>query len=122
MAETVMIETSVVNTLKGQLPHGIVFGGVPHTAFEIRLPMIRDNVTVLSQHANLKPLEVSLGVMAEAIVSLGEIPKKELTLDFLLQNLTEADFDVLNEAFEALKKKRQAWAHSLNTTMPPVSS
>lgn len=110
------------NTLKGQLTCGVLFEDKLHTDFEIRLPLMKDNIRAIDLHGDKSTLAVSVAVMAEAIVSLGSIPKEKITLELLEEGLVEDDFDILNEAFKTLKKKRAAWAKRLNTTKLPESS
>ncbi len=112
----------IENTLKGQLMYGVLFEDKLHTDFEIRLPLMKDNIRAVERYGDKSTLAVSVAVMAEAIVSLGSIPKEKITLELLEDGLVEDDFDILNEAFKTLKKKRIAWAKNLNTIMPPESS
>lgn len=108
--------------LKGQLECGVFFDGKHHVDFEIRLPLMKDNIRVASLYPGESALALSVAVMAQAIVSLGDIPKEKITFELLAEELVEDDFDILNEAFNTLKKKRVSRVKSLSITTPQESS
>ena len=47
-----------------------------------------------------------VALLAEVIESLGTLSKDDITVDFLLDNLTEEDLDILDAELAGLKKKR----------------
>ncbi|MDB0571449.1 hypothetical protein LBW59_11780 [Ralstonia solanacearum] len=102
-------------THAGQLRVGVMFNGVRHVEFEVRAPVIEDQLQALvavgqGEGEGGSPLirnaRMELAMLAQQLVRLGDIPTEEVTLDFLLGSLPPEDFDALFEASEKAKKKR----------------
>lgn len=113
------------STLKGQLKYGLIYEGKAHTDFEIRLPLVKDTLAVLSKYKNIdaadlpegdKDFAVSVEIMMRCLLSLGSIPKEVLTYEYLLNGMVDEDFDVFSAAFNELKKKRQDAVLASNIT------
>lgn len=107
-------------TLKSKLQYGLEYNGVVHTDFEIRLPLVKDTLAVVSKYNGLDNVEnrefaISVEVMIRCL-TVDNIPKEVLTYDFLIDNLVDEDFDLLNNTFDELKKKYRVSAVSSNTT------
>jgi hypothetical protein len=104
----------MIRTEKGQLLDGIPFGDVLHREFELRLPVLADTGQALDDAEDrfgtvegfAADAFYRAAVMSSALVSLGDIPKDELTAELLYGNLTSDDYDVLQQAREKLKAKR----------------
>lgn len=103
-----------VKTEKGKLLDGILFNGTLHVDFEIRLPVLADTGQALddaeerfgSVEGFASDAFYRAAVMASTLKSLGNIPADDLTAELLYNNLTPDDYDVLNEARNQLKAKR----------------
>lgn len=92
--------------MMNSLKYGIEYAGVLHYDFELRLPMVADNIAVLQQEGAGSNLRVRIALFARCLLSLGSIPQEAITTDLLAEGLVDDDFDVLSEAEAALKKKR----------------
>ena len=114
---------------KPRLVYGIEFDGVIHRAFDVRLPVVKDTIAALtdtqdacgeteSPAANMR---YRVAVMASALVSLGDVPKAEITPTLLLDGLVDTDLDIINAAIADAKKKRLAAVNSL-PDIEPLSS
>ncbi|WP_228723140.1 hypothetical protein [Limnobaculum xujianqingii] len=114
---------------KPKLVYGVEFGGVIHRVFDVRLPVIKDTIAALtdtqdacgeteSPAANMR---YRVAVMASALVSLGNIPKEDITPTLLLDGLVDTDLDIINAAIADAKKKRLAAVNSL-PDIEPLSS
>lgn len=101
-------------TENGTLSAGIWFGGEYHRQFEIRLPVMRDTSAALveteDEYGTIDGYEANtfyrLNVLARALIQLGTIPETEVTTALLLDELSEDDYDALQEAVARLKVKR----------------
>ncbi|PVX80055.1 hypothetical protein [Paraburkholderia unamae] len=106
----------------GTLTFGIEYEGAVHTDFEIRLPMIGDNIAALEEVGADAPLKLHAAMLARTIVHVGTIPAEVMTYDFLSKNLVDDDFDVLAAAEKDLKKKRKALNQPSRDTASPLPS
>lgn len=105
----------MIKTEKGKLLDGVIFEGVLHCDFEIRLPVLADTGQALDDAEErfgttdgfASDAFYRAAVMARTLKSLGGIPKEELTAELLYDNLTNDDYEVLHKARERLKEKRK---------------
>jgi len=138
MSENADIVTAQVSadtgmTVSGSLPLGIVVDGVRHCKFVLRLASVDDNFYALEQVGVeagddlVGPLSnamrIGLAMFSRQLLSLGGIPLERIDYAFLRQHLAPTDYDVLWEANESLKKKRNALPEYEATSGPsPLSS
>ncbi|EKN3985974.1 TPA: hypothetical protein ACV965_004412 [Yersinia enterocolitica] len=118
-------------TEQGLLVFGVAVGDVIHREFSIRLPVVKDTITALtdtqdSQGTTEGPaaqLYYKVAIIASALISLGNIPKEDITTELLLNELTDDDFDIIDAHIAAVKKKRLPASNSLpDTDLLPSSS
>lgn len=118
-------------TEQGLLVFGVAVGEVIHREFSIRLPVVKDTITALtdtqdSQGTTEGPaaqLYYKVAIIASALISLGNIPKEDITTELLLNELTDDDFDIIDAHIAAIKKKRLPASNSLpDTDLLPSSS
>lgn len=109
-------------TEKGQLIYGIEFDGKLHFDFEVRLPMVRDNIAAIEFTDGRSGMRVSTAMYAIILLSLGAIPKEKITYQLLSEGLVDEDFDAVSEAVDRLKKKRMQANPALKTSESPDSS
>ncbi|WP_024302221.1 hypothetical protein [Pseudogulbenkiania sp. MAI-1] len=96
-------------THKDQLLYGVEYpagSGQLHYHFELRLPMVGDNIAAIEEHGIGSNLKLNTAMLAHCLVKLGDIPREAITYELLEQYLVDDDFDVLTEARDQLKKKR----------------
>lgn len=91
-----------METISGTLPLGVEQAGETHREFTLRERLMRDEI-----HAYGVPGAVEndalfgVAVLTGQVLSLGSIPKEEITTDLLL-DLRPDDFKALAEARDAL--------------------
>ncbi len=106
-------------TQADSLKFGVEYQGETHYDFDLRLPMVADNIAVLQEVGVTSNMAVRTALFARCLVKLGSIPQEAITYEFLSSNLVDDDFDVLVKAEGDLKKKRmRASPPSLNTDSP----
>jgi len=91
---------------KNHLSFGVEFDGKLHHEFELRLPMIGDNVEALNIAKRDSVLDTNVALLARCLTRLGDIPKEAISYELLNSNLVDDDYDVLWGALADLKKKR----------------
>lgn len=109
---------------KGFLVYGVAVGDVIHREFSIRLPVVKDTITALtdtqgSQGTTDGPaaqLYYKVALIASALISLGSLAKDDITTELLLNELTDDDFDIIDAHIAAIKKKRLPVKSSLPDT------
>lgn len=113
-------------TQKDQLLYGVEYpagSGQLHYDFELRLPMVGDNIAAIEEMGIGSNLKLNTAMLARCLVKLGDIPREAITYELLDQHLVDDDYDVLAEARDALKKKRmRPKPTSLTSDSPPYSS
>ncbi|EEQ05881.1 MULTISPECIES: hypothetical protein [Yersinia] len=118
-------------TEQGLLVFGVAVGEVIHREFSIRLPVVKDTITALtdtqdSQGTTEGPaaqLYYKVAIIASALISLGNLAKEDITTELLLNELTDDDFDIIDAHIAAIKKKRLPTNSSLpDTDLLPSSS
>lgn len=110
-------------TQTDKLLYGVEVDGVVHTDFEMRLPMIGDNIAAIEEMGVGSNLRLHVGIMARSLVKLGTLAPEQITATLLMEKLVDEDFDVLDAAEKALKKKRkESNQPSLDTGSPSSSS
>lgn len=109
-------------THTGKLTYGVEVDGVVHTDFELRLPMIADNIEAIEELGPTSNLKLHLAIMARALVRLGNLPSDQITYKLLSSNLVDDDFDVLAAAERDLKKKRKESNQPSADTGSPLPS
>lgn len=118
-----------VNTEKGKLLDGVPFGDTHHFEFEIRLATMNVTGQALEdaedKYGSIQGFAADTfyrtAVLAGELVSLGSIPKEDITAELLHDNLTEDDYAVLQEAVEKLKAKRNGGNPGSPVTDSPSS-
>lgn len=103
----------------GRLTIGVVHNGFRHCDFTLRLATVEDNFYALEQvgldtdeaaqeltTAVSRSMRVNLAMFSQQLLTLGGIPQDQISYAMLRQNLAPADYDVLWDKNEALKKKR----------------
>ncbi|HDL6635039.1 TPA: hypothetical protein PXJ53_003302 [Yersinia enterocolitica] len=111
-------------TEQGLLVFGVAVGEVIHREFSIRLPVVKDTITALtdtqdSQGTTEGPaaqLYYKVAIIASALISLGNLAKEDITTELLLNELTDDDFDIIDAHIAAIKKKRLSAKSSLPDT------
>ena len=109
-------------TQSDKLVYGVEYEGTIHFDFELRIPMVADNIAALEEVGPQSNLKVNTAMYARCITKLGAIPLETITYEFLSKNLVDDDYDVLHNAIGELKKKRQALSQPSPTTDSPLSS
>jgi len=109
-------------TQSDKLVYGVEYEGTIHCDFELRIPMVADNIAALEEVGPQSNLRVNTAMYARCITKLGTIPLDSITYEFLSKNLVDDDYDVLHNAVDELKKKRQALNPPSPTTALPSSS
>lgn len=92
-------------TTTDKLKYGITVDGVVHTDFEMRCPVIGDNIAAVEAVGTSSNLRVQVAMMSRTLVKLGTLSPDQITFDLLSNNLVDDDFDVLTRAERELKKK-----------------
>ena len=98
----------------GQLLYGVPHGDTIHYDYTVTLPVMRHTVKALASTMEALGetdtpaayVHYRVALLAEVIESLGTLSKDDITVDFLLDNLTEEDLDILDAELAGLKKKR----------------
>lgn len=118
-------------TEQGLLVFGVAVGDVIHREFSIRLPVVKDTITALTDTQGYQgttegpaaQLYYKVAIIASALISLGNMPKEDITTELLLNELTDDDFDIIDAHIAAIKKKRLPANSSLpDTDLLPSSS
>ncbi|HDL8284784.1 TPA: hypothetical protein PXQ99_001556 [Yersinia enterocolitica] len=118
-------------TEQGFLVFGVAVGDVIHREFSIRMPVVKDTITALtdtqeSQGTTDGPaaqLYYKVALIASALISLGNLAKEDITTELLLNELTDDDFDIIDAHIAAIKKKRLPVKSSLpDTDLSPSPS
>ncbi|CAG9412069.1 MULTISPECIES: hypothetical protein [Providencia] len=97
------------------LVDGIDHGGKRHLEFSVKIPVMRDVYDALDETEEVcgsadskgADLYYRMALTKRALTQLGDIPQDDITTDFLLDNLTSLDYDVIDEAIKHAKKKRR---------------
>jgi hypothetical protein len=100
-------------TEKGTLPVGVEYNSETHREFEIREQLVSDSVSIFDDPVQGVKAEkniqyANLCITAKMIVSIGSIPKAEITPE-LLMNLLQSDFNEISLAEVRLKAKRESF-------------
>lgn len=98
-------------TEKGTLPVGIKYNGEIHTKFEIREQLVCDGINIydnpeLASRAEKNNAFMGLCILTSQIVSLGTIPKENITVELLL-NMPQSNLNELNSASKRLEERRK---------------
>lgn len=116
-------------TERDQLLYGIEFKGELHYDVEMRIVTIQDNIEAIEEVGAQSGMRITDSMLRRAIVSVGAIPKEELTLDLLRAELVDEDYDVLTDLQDRIKKKRRraksgspAIGSSSSSSAPSVSA
>jgi hypothetical protein len=89
-------------TEKGTLPVGVEYEGKTHKDFEIREQIVADSINVFDNpdhaaRAGKNALFANLCVTANMLLSIGTIPKEEITPD-LLMGMFQEDLNAISQA------------------------
>lgn len=95
---------------------GIDHNGKRHLNFAVKIPVMRDVYDALdeteeacgSTETKGADLYYRMALTKRALTLLGDISLEDITTDFLLDNLTSMDYDVIDSAIDDAKKKRRA--------------
>lgn len=98
--------------VKTRLDYGLEYEGRLHSDFELRLPMVADNVAAVDAvtAAGLDPMRsmyAQVALFACCLTRLGDIPKEAITFELLNSQLVDEDYDILEAALADLRKKRR---------------
>lgn len=88
----------------GTLPVGLDFAGKTHKDFKLRPAKVRDTIEATGEVGADNNLKFMLAILSRQLVSLGDIPKANITSE-LLAELYDVDLAELHEAQETLEKK-----------------
>lgn len=88
----------------GTLPVGLEYAGKTHKEFKLRPAKVRDTIDATAEAGTDNNLKFMLAILARQLVSLGDIPKANITSE-LLTDLYDVDLAELHEAQETLEKK-----------------
>lgn len=103
-------------TVKGQLVCGVEREGAQHRDFELRAATIADAITSIEKAGpGASHLKLRIFKAAEQMVSLGSLPKDEITGEFLL-SLPEDDVEPIYNAQDELEKKRKGLSNPSSPT------
>lgn len=99
---------------KHSLLYGVKVGDKVHFDFQVRMPVVRDTIEALSltyekfgtTEGAAAATYYRVAVIAQAITSLGDLTEDEITVDLLLNELNDDDFDFIDAQIESIKKKR----------------
>jgi phage FluMu protein gp41 len=91
-------------TTKGVLSIGLDFAGKTHADFEMRAPKVKDTIESIAAAGPSNNLKFMLEMYSRQLVTLGDIPKENLTAE-LLSDLYDVDLAVIQEASQNLEKK-----------------
>ncbi|KTT63620.1 hypothetical protein NS383_19025 [Pseudomonas oryzihabitans] len=92
-------------TITRELVVGVYFAGIRHKRFTLRTGMAGDFIAAQEEHPNGPMQLITLEVYRQQLLSLGEIPKDQLTTQLLRENLAEADLAIIADADAELEKK-----------------
>jgi hypothetical protein len=100
-------------TEKGTLPVGVEYEGKTHKDFEIREQIVADSINVFDNPAQgAKAREnapyANLCVTANMLLSIGTIPKEDITADLLMGMLQE-DLNAISLAEVGLAAQRESF-------------
>lgn len=90
-------------TATATLPLGVFYENRLHKTIKMRLFLVSDNLENTETNNYLKLLQM----YTTTIVSLGEIPKEQLTFDFFKNNMPSKELDTLIVLQTEIKKKRE---------------
>ncbi len=88
----------------GTLPIGFTVDGVVHKDFELRRPILGDNIDAIDEIGSDNQLALSAAIMARQLVKLGSLPKDKITTA-LLRSADLDDWNALDLAATELTKK-----------------
>lgn len=92
-------------TAKDSLLYGVEYKGQRHYDFEMRLPTVDDNIAAVEQaEGPASGLRLEAVMYSRALLSLGSIPKEEITPK-VVGALAPEDLDILAAAVQDIKKK-----------------
>lgn len=96
-------------TEKGQLPVGVEYNGKTHKEFAMRPQKVRDSVEALEdQRAAKNDAYFGICIIAKQIEKLGDVPKKEITPELLL-DMYDEDIKAVYAAKERLAEKLKSF-------------
>jgi hypothetical protein len=90
------------STVSGYLGQGVLYENKIHRAFTLRMQVVKDTLELTQDESYARTVEA----YARTLVSLGDIPKEKITFDFLAENISDQDIDILYAAEKFLLKKR----------------
>jgi hypothetical protein len=93
-------------TETGTLTFGVMYNGVIHRDFEIRLQTVGDEIDVGDEiGSDVVDVNFTVHLLALTLLRLGSIPKEDITPDLLRGALVYEDYNtLLRAAFNAKKK------------------
>lgn len=97
---------------KHSLLFGVKAGEKVHFDFQVRMPVVRDTLEALrlthDKYGTTEGAEAvtfyRIAVVAQALTSLGDLTDEEITVELLLDGLSDDDFDLIDAQIEAIKK------------------
>lgn len=103
-------------TVKDSLIYGVERDGVQQRDFELRPATIADAIAAIERAGpGVSHLRLRIFKAAEQMVSLGSLPKEEITGELLL-SLPEDDVEPIYAAQDELEKKRKGLSNPSSPT------
>ncbi len=110
------METTI--TVKDQLLDGVAFDDALHVEFEIRPATVEDQLCAIEDVAaestdqdvdsGVHEARIRLAMLVRQILSLGTIPRENISYAWLRNRLSPDDFDILYKKSEEARKKLRA--------------
>ncbi|WP_140918454.1 hypothetical protein [Limnobaculum xujianqingii] len=120
-----------MNGIRIALDYGVEFDGVIHYDCEVGLPTVGASsaavVETVNRFGSMDTQEAqtfySVALKAYSLISLGDIPKEEITGALIDAALLDDDYDLIVAAINDLKKKRKRGkTRSPDTVSPSLPS
>jgi phage FluMu protein gp41 len=92
-------------TISDELPIGVLYAGVRHKRFTLRLQMAGDLIDAQEAMPEASVRLIALDLFRRQLLVLGDIPPEAITTDLLRQQLSEVDLAVLEQADQTLGKR-----------------
>ena len=112
---------TVLATITGTLPVGILFAGKTHGDFEIRRARVSDTVDAFDEVGGESPLKLECAQIARQITKLGDVPGKDINTALII-GADDLDFETLQAARGLLAKKPLNWPASNINEWPSQSA
>lgn len=111
------MDINVETVEKGKLLFGAKYKGSFHKDFSIGLLTVREGFEAQKEVAAVYGNDTRyslLGLIAKRLKTLGTIPKKEITVDLLL-DMKDLDLDIIIKKYQALDGRLETFRESFET-------